>query len=538
MITEKPASWDVVTDVVVVGSGGAAMTAATLAADGGASVLVVEKADALGGTTGVSGGVMWLPNNHHIAEAGDSDSRDDALAYIHRIADGREPDPSLVEVFVDTAPEMLAYLEAKTPLKMQPVKNFPDYYWGRDLPGVKGGNRSVEPSPYPARAELGDWTDRVATRSTLLTLGASTTLTEDLSGSMTDPDVRTRLAHREREGVRVKGAAFISALLKGLLDRGVDLRTGHRARDLVVVDGAVIGLRCETADGDVLIGARRGVILACGGFEWNRDMVRGFIGYEIQPLSPGSNEGDGHQMAMEAGARLANMMSYWGQGALFDPAITWPDGSPAAQMNAPMMFPGAFVVNQHGVRFFNENATYNDWPKGYGVFDERYPGFPNKAPGWLIFDEEVKRTSPILTVGPQDLAPDWFQQAGSASELADKIGVPAEALESTLMTFNDNAAKGSDPEFGRRLLRPLSGTLYALQMFPATLGTNGGCRIDADGRVLGYRREVIDGLYAAGNTAAGVFGWAYVGGGTPIGLGATFGYLAGRHAATRPPRDI
>lgn len=539
MLTEKPSSWDVVADVIVIGSGGAAMTAATLAADGGAQVVLLEKADALGGTTGVSGGVMWLPNNHHIAEAGDTDTREDALAYIRRVADGREPDPSLVEVFVDTAPEMLAYLEAKTPLKMQPVKNFPDYYWGRPLPGVKGQNRSVEPVPFAARAELGDWADRVATRSTLLTLGASTTLTEDLSGAaMTDPEVREQLARREREGIRVKGAAFISALLKGLLDRGVDIRTGHRARDLVVVDGAVLGVRAETADGAVLVGARRGVILACGGFEWNSDMVRGFIGYDIQPLSPGSNTGDGHQMAMEAGARLANMMSFWGQGALFDPAITWPDGSPAAQMNAPLGWPGAFVVNQHGVRFFNENATYNDWPKAFGVFDERYPGFPNKAPGWVIFDEETKRTSPILTVGPGDPVPDWFTTAGSVRELAGAIGVPADALEATLATFNANAAQGGDPEFGRRALRPLSGTLHALQIFPATLGTNGGCRIDADGRVLGYRREIIDGLYAAGNTSAGVFGWAYVGGGTPIGLGATFGYRAGRHAASRPSRDI
>jgi succinate dehydrogenase/fumarate reductase flavoprotein subunit len=537
MITEKPSSWDSIVDVVVVGSGGAAMTAAVLAADEGAEVMVVEKADVVGGTTGVSGGVMWLPNNHHIAEGGNTDSRDDALAYIHRIADGREPDPALVEVFVDTAPEMLAHLEAKTPLRMQPVKNFPDYYYGRDLPGVKGFSRAVEPVPFPARDELGDWVDRVATRTTLLSLGASTTLSEDLTGAFMDPAVQAELARRERDGIRVKGAALICSLLKGLLDRNVEIRTGHRAAELVVDGGEVVGLRCDHEGRGVLIGARRGVILACGGFEWNDDMVRGFIGYELEPLSPGGNTGDGHIMAMEAGARLANMMSYWGQGALFDPGITMTDGSLAPQMNA-FGCPGSIVVNQHGRRFMNEGATYNDWPKAFGVFDERYPGFPNKAPGWLVFDQALKDAMPILSVGPGDPAPDWFVHAADTRELASKIGVPIDALEATVREFNAHAIDGVDPEYKRRGVRPLSGRLYALQIFPATLGTNGGCRISADGQVLGYRQEVIPGLYAAGNTAAGVFGWAYVGGGTPIGLGATFGYRAGRHAAAQPARSL
>src|SRR3954447_19407404 len=139
MVLRRPESWDEQVDVVVVGSGGAAMTAALMAADSGAQVLVVEKDIVVGGTTGVSGGVLWVPNNHHLAEAGLEDSRDDALAYIRRISDGRDLDPDLIEVFVDTAPEVLAYLEAKTPLRTQLVTNLPDYYGAilDRIPGCK-----------------------------------------------------------------------------------------------------------------------------------------------------------------------------------------------------------------------------------------------------------------------------------------------------------------------------------------------------------------------------------------------------------------
>ena len=153
--------WDRVVDVVVVGSGGAALTAATLAHDGGAEVLVLEKAGMLGGTTAVSGGGVWLPGNHLMAEAGIDDSREDALAYIRRLAGGREPDPELLEVFVDTAPEVLRYLEDHTPLETH-ISPLPDYYWPWGIPGNRPmPARCVEADPYPVRKELPEWADRL-----------------------------------------------------------------------------------------------------------------------------------------------------------------------------------------------------------------------------------------------------------------------------------------------------------------------------------------------------------------------------------------
>ena len=189
-MVQRASEWDEIVDVVVVGSGGSALTAALSATTEGASVLVIEKDDVIGGTTGVSGGVMWVPNNHLLEPAGCDDSRQDALDYILRIADGREVDPSLVEVFVDTAPEMLQYLEATTGLEFQLVSTLPDYYGPiiDRIPGCKPFTRSVEPKPFNAREALGDEADRIAARSTLLSLGASTTLVEDQQGLGVDYD--------------------------------------------------------------------------------------------------------------------------------------------------------------------------------------------------------------------------------------------------------------------------------------------------------------------------------------------------------------
>src|SRR5581483_7793140 len=279
MLTSRP-EWDDVVDVVVLGSGAAALVAATLAHDGGASVAVLEKADLIGGTTGVSGGMPWIPMNRHMAEVGVDDSRDEALAYIRRLTLGREPDPALLETYVDTAPEMLDYLEAKTPLRMTAPTTFNDYY--AHLPGGKLAGRSIEPAPFDAR-ELGDWAPRLRTSPHLPWLTMEEGARFLRGEAMPDIELAGR---RQAEDVRVLGAALVAALFKGLLDRGVEVRTAAAASDLVVEDGTVIGVQSAVG----AIGARRGVVLACGGFEWNPEMVRGFIGEPIEPMSPPHNE--------------------------------------------------------------------------------------------------------------------------------------------------------------------------------------------------------------------------------------------------------
>jgi 3-oxosteroid 1-dehydrogenase len=545
VISEKPEHWDRICDVVVLGSGAAGLAAATTASDAGAQVLVLEKASLIGGTAGVSGGIIWAPVNRLAAQAGLDDTREEALTYIRRLTLGREPDPELVEVFVDRASEAIAYLEERTPLKLMVSEAFTDYY--ADLPGGKrGGGRSLEPRPFDARTELGPWAAKLRTSPHMarLTMAEGATILQggEIPGGLAE--------QRERDDVRVLGPGLVAALFRGLLDRGVEVQTDTRALDLVVVDRRVIGVRCEHDGESELIAARRGVILACGGFEWNAEMVRAFIGEPIEPMSPPHNEGDGHRMAMEAGAALANMTAFWGQPALHDPEVEF-EGHRLIQMGGSRAFPGVIVVNRAGRRFVNEAVSYQDFPKVVGAYDPVAVDHPNED-HWMIFDQTVKDRATILpSVPPGAAAPEWILRADTVRDLATQAGIDADGLQETVKRWNESVSQGDDPQFHRgtlwyeafmsggpqkgACLGPVStGPFYAARLVHGALGTSGGARIDADGRVRNMRGGFVDGLYAAGTVSASVLGDAYPGGGATLGPALTFGYLAGLHAGAQP----
>jgi 3-oxosteroid 1-dehydrogenase len=550
MITSRPTAWDRVADVVILGSGAAGLTAATLAHDGGAEVLLVEKADLIGGTTGVSGGMPWIPLNKHLAEVGVNDTREEALTYIRRLSLGTEPDPALIETFVDTAAEMLDYLETKTPLRMSAPPTFSDYY--ADQPGGKPAGRSIEPVPFDARGELGEWAPKTRTSPHLpwLTMeeGGKFLIGTDLP----DADLAER---RMKADERVLGAGLVAALFKGLLDRGVGVQTSSRATELIVVDGEVIGVAVLHDGQQEFIGARKGVVLATGGFEWNKDMVAGFIGTPLSPLSPPYNEGDGQQMAMQAGASLANMRSYWGQPAILEPGFTL-DGQEVPQMASFRSTPGVLILNRRGDRFVNEGVTYQDLPKTLTAYDPVAVDYPNGGTTWLVFDQKTKDRSIILpTIMPGQPAPDWIHQAETLADLADLTGMDPERLEATIERWNGHVTAGEDTDFQRGTfwwegfmtggpsreasLRPVAkAPFYALPLINGTIGTSGGVRIDSEARVLSYSGGPIPGLYAAGNASACVYGGAYPGGGGTIGPAMTFGYIAGRAASGSPSREI
>jgi succinate dehydrogenase/fumarate reductase flavoprotein subunit len=540
-------SWDRTVDVVIVGSGGAALTAATLAHDGGAEVLVIEKASMLGGTTAVSGGGVWLPGNHVMRAAGIDDSREAALAYVRHLAGDRAPDPDLLEVFVDTAPEVLRYLEDNTPLSTH-IQPLPDYYWPWNFPGtITQPGRTVEADPYAVGDELPEWKDRLVKRGTLMSLGTATTLTEDLLPQT--PELQEELERREEQDIRPKGAALIARLFKGLLERGVEALLETPARELLANDaGEVVGVLAEHDGAPLRIGARRGVVLACGGFEWNAELVRAHIGYDVFPLSPpGNNTGDGLQMATKAGAKLANLDSYWGTPSMFDPDITREDGSLLPQFEWGRGAPASIIVNRKGNRFANEALPYNDFPKAFGTYDPEAVEFPNRGPGHLIFDRTVRDAQRILSMVPGGPDPAWVVKADTIAELAARIGIDPEALESTVERYNANAAEGIDPDFRRHevgLMSPgavkpiVEAPFYAVEIHPGTLGTNGGPQVDRNGQVRKLGGGVVGGLYAAGNTAANVFGWAYPSGGGTLGNGLVFGFLAGRHVGSQPARPV
>jgi succinate dehydrogenase/fumarate reductase flavoprotein subunit len=546
--------WDEIFDVVVVGSGGGALTAALLAARGGAGTVVVEKSEFIGGTTAVSGGDMWIPNNRFVAG---QDSREDAIAYLTRLSDGRAADPGLIEVYVDSAPEAFEYLLETTGYDSEPHISLDDYYSviGDRIPGVRHFPRTCAVKPYPAGAELGLELARKINRGPWVP-PAEISFPEQRRGAVG----REELAKRRREVWRAKGGGLIAPLLKGLVDAGVEVRTSTPAVKLVDDGaGAVIGAVVEGPGGPRRIGARRGVVLACGGFEWNAEMVKTFIGYEVKPLTPWENTGDGHLMAMEVGAKLGSMTSFFSYGVVYELWEKGRDGKPLPQMIMGLG-PGSIIVNSHGKRFMHGGYTYNDFSAPFGFFDQRNPGFTNKPPAWNIFGADVleggimgaKPGISLSLSGPDGQEPpDWIQLAGSVRELAGKIGIDPDALEATVERYNQYAEKGEDPDWGdpdqTSVLtgpdtvhrKPVTGPPFgAIQQWPGTIGTNGGLRIDQDARVLGYRVPVIDGLYAAGNTSASVLGSVYAGGGSCIGPSVTMGYRAGRHLAGRESRDI
>ena len=528
------------------GSGAAAIAAAIVACDAGADVMILEKSDEIGGTSAVSGGVLWMPGNHHrfATPAERVDDAAHARDYVHalaRMTGAPAPDDALVEAFVANAGGALAGLERTTPLRTATIDGLSDYHVDDDLPGVAGPGRSVEPVPYAAGDELGDWAPRVARRGTLLSLGAVTTLGEDLQRPTAG--LADELERRAADDVRTKGAALVAMLLRGALDRGIHVETGAGAVELVVAGRGVGGIVVERATGRSVIDARRGVVLACGGFEWNRALVRQHIGYDVEPLTPPNNVGDGLAMALAIGAAHSQLDTYWGQPAMFDPTITR-DGEPVPQFEWARGAASSFVVDHTGQRFANEALPYHEFARRIAERGAAPGAPPASRRAWMVFDQAVQRRLRILSVLPGDEPPDWFATAATAADLAQRIGVPPAALARSLERFNQHATLGDDPDYARTAagmtgpgrVAPLTAPFFALALHPGTIGTNGGLRTDASGRVCHTDGGVIEGLYAVGNTAESPLGDVYPGAGSTLGPAATFATLAGRHVAGRVHR--
>ena len=327
-MTESTGRWDRVVDVVVLGSGGAGLAAAIRAHDGGAEVLVLEKAAMVGGTTGVSGGMPWVPLNRHMADVGVDDSRDEALAYIRRLTLGREPDAALVEAYVDAAPDAIEYLEANTPLRMVAPPTFSDYFADQDRGQAV---RPLDRAGAVRRAYRARRVGRPVAHEPVHAPPDDGRGREVRPRRTRGPQRRGRADGRGRPGGRARSRG--RPVQRPARPRRGDADRRAR-RDLVVDNDAVVGVVAEQDGRELRVGARRGVVLACGGFEWNPEMVKAFVGRAVVPLSPPYNEGDGHVMAMQVGAELGNMGSVWGQPAVNDPNVTY-EGRPLPVRDSP-----------------------------------------------------------------------------------------------------------------------------------------------------------------------------------------------------------
>lgn len=538
------AKWDQEFDVVIAGSGAAGLTAAILAHDHGARVAVLERSDKVGGTTAVSGGVVWVPLNDHMGEVEATDSREEAIAYCKRLAAGTVPD-EMIETYVDTGHRMIRYLEEHTPVRFS-VWRAPDYY--ADGPGGKQRGRALEPVLFGKR-DLGEWADRLRPSPMFivpLTLEEMLTKYRVLTNTTELP--MDLLVKRMQEGMVGCGNALVGRLLKGCLHRGITIMLETRAVELMRSGQRVVGVRAEQGGRDVFLRARGGVVLASGGFEWNQDLVRKFLpGPLTHPNSPPFNEGDALIMAMEIGADLANMTGAWWEPSGCVPGEEY-EGRPLSRfISSERVAPHSIMVNRRGRRFVNEGATYNDIGKVLHHFDPQEYGFSN-LPCWAVFDSQYRAKYPVLTVLPGDPDPEWLAKDETIEGLAKKVGIDPAGLSQTVDRWNSLVLRGRDEDFHRgetsferysgdhRLPQPNLGTIdkppfYVLPIYPGALGTSGGPRINTKGQVLSVRGKVIPGLYAAGNAAGSPTGTAYYSGGGTIGPAMTWGYLCGINAA-------
>jgi len=530
-------------DVIVIGTGVAGLVAAIAAHDEGAAVGLYEKSDLVGGTTAMSGGIIWMPNNHLQADAGIDDSREQALAYLEALSLDII-DSDMAAAFVDNGPTALRYVHDETPCEFTLMTTYPDYH-PEHPGGLPGGGRSVDNAVfrYPT---LGEWASQIRNQRGAMPVALSET---PLGGATTSPDPAL-LGERLANGENGMGLALVGGLLRACLDRGIEPQLEWKADELLRDNGRVTGVRFATPDGTTDVPAERGVVLATGGFEFNDDLTSTFLrGPMTGPAGSPENTGDGLVMSIEAGARLANMGSSW-----WVPVTRIPG---EMQFGAPKVNlillertrPGSLMVNSTGRRFCNEAGNYNAMGGVFHQFDPVGFDYPN-LPAWLVFDHGHKQRYDVVAAPAGDDVPDWMMSGDTVQDLAAQIGVDPETLAATVARFNEHAVNGEDPDFHRgrsaydtfngdqslpgvaATLGPLSqGPFHAIKVEQGSLGTNGGPKTDARARVLAQRGGIIDGLWAAGNVMAAPTGMVYGGAGGTIGPALTFGWIAGRDAA-------
>ncbi len=554
-------SWDAETDVLIAGSGAAALTAAVTAAVGGARTLVVEKSDLYGGTSATSGGVIWIPATRQALEGGHPDTPEEAFTYVRALTDPGVTD-ARIWAFVRRGREMVAWLEEHSLVKMR-AHPYADYH--PEMPGGKPGWRSLEALPLHA-SELGpDFEQLRPPHPAVQFLGrVSWTLEETGSLLYRMPgwvltavtifgnyflDLPHRFTSR-RDRRLTLGNALLARLKLSMTRAGGELWLQAPLRELIRENGRVTGAVIER-DGRMLrVRAERAVVLAAGGFERNAEMRRRFLPQSPEPRWSGSqpnNLGDAILAAERIGAATVSMDSAW-----WGTSMSLPGEERARLMAFERALPGAIIVNGNGERYMNEAASYHI--AGQEMLRHDAPG-ARTIPSLMLFDATWRRRYPLGPMIP-DL-PDWLQpknfravltRANTWEELAANTGLPAARLKATITRFNEHARAGSDPDFRRGesiyeryygdprvkpnpTLRALeTPPFYALPVYPGDIGTNGGLATNEHAQVLDGSGAAIAGLYACGNMAATVMGHSYPAAGATLGPGMTFGYIAARHA--------
>ena len=556
--------WDHSTDFLVVGSG-AGVTGAIRARALGKDVLVVEKTDRFGGSTCMSGGVMWLPDNPLMRREGVTDSADAALRYFATVVGDAGPasSPARRQTYVRAGSEMVDFLESEG-LELRRCEGYSDYYSG--VRGCEGGSargRSIEAKVFD-RKRLGPWQDRIrpgfagglavytgeASRLTLMRTRVGLTV-------LARAGLRTALGRIRGQRLVTNGVALSARLLQILLRQDATVWLDSALTDLVVEDGRVVGAVVHRGGRDLRIRARDGVLLAAGGFARNKEMRAEHSGG--RPTSDrwtSANPGDTGEtirIAMAHGAATDMLDEAW-----WMPSWIMPDGTPNMCMSERTR-PGSIIVDTEGRRYFNEAVAYQEAGQQMYAHDREFGG---AVPSWLVIDSRHRSHYPFGMSPPGRTAKEWItsgamKRADSLEDLARQCGIDTGGLLKTVERFNTLAARGVDEDFHRgegdhekfygdptHALNPCLGPVakppfYAVALYPGDIGTSGGVLCDEFARVLDTEGNPVDGLYATGNCTASVMGRKYLGAGASIAASAVFGHVAANHASSagRGPGD-
>ncbi len=531
-------------DLIVAGSGAGGMAAALTAAGRGLSVCLLEKGNEIGGGTATSYGSLWAPQNALAAQAGLADSLEDGLDYARYVAGGAEI-PESLETHVRAAPRAVdRFIELGVEFRL--ALCLPDIFYPVARGSCPDGRRMLEAAPI-TRDDLGPWADKLRAAH-YIAPGVSWGDAVSWGGFANRRNWdQAELAHRARLGMLAAGQGLIAQFLRAYLRLGGRLATGSGVRSLLVEEGRVCGVRI--GDGSRTLRARRGVVLATGGYEGNAELVKRFEGIPdwLNPFAP-TNEGDGMVMATELGAGVYRLPV--NHGLLVGCAIPTRDNEFFSIGLHGMPYPGAIAVNSAGKRFCDE-SLFQEVVRTFYQFDRASHRLVN-LPAFMVFDDRYRQLFSVAGGVPGAAVPDWVSRAATLGELAQKIGVDAAGLEATVRKFNGYVSAGADPEFGRGTsvfsrstagdAKKANGQLGALEVAPyyaIQLRVGGivsaGVTIGNHGEVLHVRGHAIPGLYACGNTAAPTDTGVGYQGGASIGSAMIFGYLAAEHAAANPP---
>jgi len=546
---------DYATDVVVVGSGGGLCGAVTAAANG-LETLVIEKQPLLGGSTAMSGGVLWLPNNPLMQAEGVPDSLEEALAYFDSVVGDAGPasSPARRLAYVTEGADMVRFLQ-ELGMRFVRCEGYSDYYAG--MAGIRGGSargRSIEPAVTDGK-ELGPWYDKLMPGMTAaLGVVVMTVESSKLQLIKRRPKamriaaavaLRTAVGRLKREGRLSNGAALIAQTLKVAIEKEVSVWTDTGLVDLIVEDGRVAGVVATRNGKTVRIRARHGVLLSSGGFARNPEMRKR---YSKQPnegawtLANPGDTGEVIEAAMRLGAAVDLMDDAW-----WIPASVQPDGRPSLHIGERSK-PGSIIVDRRGHRYFNEAIAYME--AGRQMYAHNEDG--GSIPSWLVMDSR-HRSRYLFAFRPNTpeewLTSGYMKRADTVEDLARVCGVDPAGLAATVERFNTFARQGVDPDFHRGegaheqyqgdygnkpnpSLAPIEKPpFYAVELYPGDVGTSGGLLCDEFARVLDANHQPIPGLYAAGNCTASVMGRTYPGAGASIAASFVFSYIGMKHAA-------